>query len=169
MEGSHALTQDSHRVRQTAVAWIVVLLAFAGRPCRWNLLTKRDQFRVRHSPNRPIQFDIHTIAIAAAKTSFVDGLFQSAGFEEDTVVECHGSIHWLQCAGSCEGVWPVGDTEIEVEEAPEERYRSLEEITAEVKALEKQMREAAKALEFEKAAEIRDRVKALRAREFGLK
>jgi protein-arginine kinase activator protein McsA len=31
------------------------------------------------------------------------------------------------------------------------------------------MREAAKALEFEKAAEIRDRVKALRAREFGLK
>jgi len=57
----------------------------------------------------------------------------------------------------------------EVEEAPEERYRSLEDIAAEVRALEKQMREAAKALEFEKAAEIRDRVKALRAREFGLK
>jgi excinuclease ABC subunit B len=57
----------------------------------------------------------------------------------------------------------------EVEEEPAERYRSLEEIAAEVKALEKQMREAAKALEFEKAAEIRDRVKALRAREFGLK
>ena len=54
-------------------------------------------------------------------------------------------------------------------EEPEDRYRSLEEITAEVKALEKQMREAARALEFEKAAEIRDRVKALRAREFGLK
>jgi protein-arginine kinase activator protein McsA len=31
------------------------------------------------------------------------------------------------------------------------------------------MREAAKALEFEKAAGIRDRIKALRAREFGLK
>jgi excinuclease ABC subunit B len=57
----------------------------------------------------------------------------------------------------------------EVEEAPEERYRSLEDIAAEVKALEKQMRQAAKALEFEKAAEIRDRVKVLRAREFGLK
>ena len=57
----------------------------------------------------------------------------------------------------------------EVAETPEERYRSLEELEREVKALEKQMREAAKALEFEKAAEIRDRVKALRAREFGLK
>jgi excinuclease ABC subunit B len=57
----------------------------------------------------------------------------------------------------------------EVEEVPAERYRSLEDIAAEVKALEKQMRDAAKALEFEKAAEIRDQVKALRAREFGLK
>jgi excinuclease ABC subunit B len=57
----------------------------------------------------------------------------------------------------------------EVEEEPAERYRSLEDLAAEVRALEKQMREAAKALEFEKAAEIRDRVKALRAREFGLK
>jgi excinuclease ABC subunit B len=57
----------------------------------------------------------------------------------------------------------------EVEEEPEERYRSLEDIAAEVKALEKQMRQAAKALEFERAAQIRDRVKVLRAREFGLK
>ena len=38
-----------------------------------------------------------------------------------------------------------------------------------VKAVEKQMREAAKALEFEKAAELRDRLRRLRAREFGLK
>ena len=57
----------------------------------------------------------------------------------------------------------------EVEEEPADRYRSLEEITAEVRALEKQMREAAKALEFEKAAELRDRARGLRAREFGLK
>jgi excinuclease ABC subunit B len=56
-----------------------------------------------------------------------------------------------------------------VEEEPDARYRSLEELEAEIKALEKQMREAAKALEFEKAAELRDRRKKLRAREFGLK
>jgi excinuclease ABC subunit B len=57
----------------------------------------------------------------------------------------------------------------EVEEEPAERFRSLEDIAAEVRALEKQMREAAKALEFEKAAELRDRARALRTREFGLK
>ncbi len=57
----------------------------------------------------------------------------------------------------------------EVEEEPAARYRSLDEIEAEVKALEKQMREAAKALEFEHAAELRDRLKKLRAREFGLR
>src|SRR5512134_1665242 len=57
----------------------------------------------------------------------------------------------------------------DLEEEPAERYRSLDEIEAEVKVLEKQMREAAKALEFEKAAELRDRLKKLRAREFGLK
>jgi excinuclease ABC subunit B len=57
----------------------------------------------------------------------------------------------------------------EIEEEAEARYRSLEDLEAEVKVLEKQMREAAKALEFEKAAELRDRIRRLRAREFGLK
>jgi excinuclease ABC subunit B len=57
----------------------------------------------------------------------------------------------------------------EVAESPEERYRSLEDLEKEIKVLEKQMREAAKALEFEKAASIRDRIKSLRASEFGLK
>jgi excinuclease ABC subunit B len=57
----------------------------------------------------------------------------------------------------------------EVEEEPEARYRSLDDLEGEIKALEKQMREAAKALEFERAAELRDRIRRLRAREFGLK
>ena len=57
----------------------------------------------------------------------------------------------------------------EVGDPAEERYRTLEELHAEIKLLEKQMKEAAKALEFEKAAETRDRLKALRARELKLK
>jgi excinuclease ABC subunit B len=57
----------------------------------------------------------------------------------------------------------------EVAETPEERYRSLDELEKEIKVVEKQMREAAKALEFEKAAALRDRLKTLRASEFGLK
>jgi excinuclease ABC subunit B len=57
----------------------------------------------------------------------------------------------------------------EVAETPEERYRSLEDLNKEIKVLEKQMREAAKALEFEQAAQIRDRLKNLKSREFALK
>ncbi|MFN8091895.1 MAG: excinuclease ABC subunit UvrB [Vicinamibacteria bacterium] len=63
----------------------------------------------------------------------------------------------------------VAVPEVDEEKEAEARYRSLDDIEGEVKALEKQMREAAKALEFEKAAELRDRLKKLRAREFGLK
>jgi NAD-dependent SIR2 family protein deacetylase len=39
-------------------------------------------------------------------TSNVDGLFQKAGFDGKRVVECHGSIHRLQCVASCsERLW----------------------------------------------------------------
>jgi NAD-dependent SIR2 family protein deacetylase len=41
-------------------------------------------------------------------TSNVDGQFQSAGFAADRVVECHGSIHHLQCCTPCEpDIWPA--------------------------------------------------------------
>jgi excinuclease ABC subunit B len=51
----------------------------------------------------------------------------------------------------------------------EQHFERLEDWEAEVRSLEKQMKDAAKALEFEKAAELRDRVKALKTREFGLR
>lgn len=38
---------------------------------------------------------------ASVFTSNVDGQFQRAGFGPDRVVECHGSIHHLQCVRSC--------------------------------------------------------------------
>jgi excinuclease ABC subunit B len=57
----------------------------------------------------------------------------------------------------------------EIEPEPEEQaYLTPDQIDKEVRKLDKQMKEAAKALEFEKAAELRDRIKKLRAREFGL-
>lgn len=34
-------------------------------------------------------------------TSNVDGHFQKAGFSESRVIECHGSIHHLQCLAPC--------------------------------------------------------------------
>ena len=39
-------------------------------------------------------------------TSNVDGHFQRAGFAEDQVYECHGSIHHLQCLDGCSAdIW----------------------------------------------------------------
>ncbi|MCL4818390.1 MAG: excinuclease ABC subunit UvrB [Vicinamibacteria bacterium] len=49
-----------------------------------------------------------------------------------------------------------------------DRFRTTDDLEREIKALEKQMREAAKNLEFEKAAELRDHIKALRERSFSL-
>ena len=37
-------------------------------------------------------------------TSNVDGQFQKAGFADDRIVEIHGSIHFVQCAGGCSGI-----------------------------------------------------------------
>jgi NAD-dependent SIR2 family protein deacetylase len=48
-------------------------------------------------------------------TSNVDGQFQQAGFDPDRVLECHGSIHHLQCARPCRGeIWPADDVTVTV-------------------------------------------------------
>ena len=50
-------------------------------------------------------------------TSNVDGQFQKAGFDEDQVIECHGSIHHLQCSGSCSNsIWSARGIEVTVDE-----------------------------------------------------
>jgi len=49
-------------------------------------------------------------------TSNVDGHFQRSGFKEDRIVECHGSIHYLQCVKDNEQIWSVPeDFNIEVD------------------------------------------------------
>jgi NAD-dependent SIR2 family protein deacetylase len=41
-------------------------------------------------------------------TSNVDGQFQKAGFAENRIDECHGSIHYLQCLEGCsDNIWPA--------------------------------------------------------------
>lgn len=45
-------------------------------------------------------------------TSNVDGQFQRAGFDDGRIVECHGSIHHLQCTRPCGGaIWPADAVE----------------------------------------------------------
>jgi NAD-dependent SIR2 family protein deacetylase len=49
-------------------------------------------------------------------TSNVDGHFQKAGFDPERIVECHGSIHWLQCSVPCSDViWPADGTEVVID------------------------------------------------------
>ena len=49
-------------------------------------------------------------------TSNVDGQFQKAGFKDKDIMECHGTIHKLQCIDNCKGkLWSAEDTIIEIE------------------------------------------------------
>lgn len=49
-------------------------------------------------------------------TSNVDGQFQKSGFADDRIVECHGSIHHLQCTHACnDDIRPVGDLQVEID------------------------------------------------------
>lgn len=51
-------------------------------------------------------------------TSNVDGQFQAAGYADDQVFECHGSIHALQCLEPCsDAIWPAAGFEPVVDEA----------------------------------------------------
>ena len=49
-------------------------------------------------------------------TSNVDGQFTKAGYPEDRILECHGSIHFLQCLNNCRGtLWPADSMTPEVD------------------------------------------------------
>lgn len=51
-------------------------------------------------------------------TSNVDCHFQSAGFDTDRIVECHGSFSHLQCREPCsQTLWPSSDTSVSIEES----------------------------------------------------
>jgi NAD-dependent SIR2 family protein deacetylase len=49
-------------------------------------------------------------------TSNVDGAFQKAGFDPQRVVECHGSIHHVQCTKGCGvGIMDANDVHVKVD------------------------------------------------------
>lgn len=50
-------------------------------------------------------------------TSNVDGQFQKAGFDEDGILEVHGSIHHLQCTSPCSNAIWENREELEVDPA----------------------------------------------------
>jgi NAD-dependent SIR2 family protein deacetylase len=51
-------------------------------------------------------------------TSNIDGQFQKAGYPQDHVLECHGSIHFLQCVNLCsKAIWSAQDLHVAVDDA----------------------------------------------------
>jgi NAD-dependent SIR2 family protein deacetylase len=61
-----------------------------------------------------------------AFTSNVDGQFQKAGYEEERLEECHGSIHHLQCTYPCAGaIWDAGEVTVQVDA---ETFRAREPL-----------------------------------------
>ncbi len=48
-------------------------------------------------------------------TSNVDGQFQKAGFAEDKIEECHGTIHHFQCVACNRGVYSAKEEEVAVD------------------------------------------------------
>jgi NAD-dependent SIR2 family protein deacetylase len=49
-------------------------------------------------------------------TSNVDGQFQRAGFDDERIVECHGSLLHRQCVRPCgDDVWAAGDETVDVD------------------------------------------------------
>lgn len=49
-------------------------------------------------------------------TSNVDGHFQRACFPDQRILECHGSIHWMQCLALCGiGIYPAPDETVDVD------------------------------------------------------
>jgi NAD-dependent SIR2 family protein deacetylase len=59
-------------------------------------------------------------------TSNVDGHFQKAGFAADRIIECHGSMEFLQCNEPCgSGVWSSKDTHVDVDA---ETIRAVSEL-----------------------------------------
>ena len=50
-------------------------------------------------------------------TSNVDGQFQKAGFSDERIMECHGSIHHMQCSQNCtESIWTATGVDVEIDE-----------------------------------------------------
>ena len=48
-------------------------------------------------------------------TSNVDGQFQKAGFPEEKVYECHGSIHHFQCTKCSQPIYSAKDEKVEID------------------------------------------------------
>jgi NAD-dependent SIR2 family protein deacetylase len=96
--------------------------AFSERPLQaWGFYGHRMNL-YRLTPPHQGFFWLRLIGESLAKkyfvyTSNVDGQFQKAGFAGDRIVECHGSIHFLQCCTPCcVKTWSADSLDLQINE-----------------------------------------------------
>jgi NAD-dependent SIR2 family protein deacetylase len=59
-------------------------------------------------------------------TSNVDGQFQKAGFGDESIEECHGSINFIQCAmPCCESIWTADGISVSIDNG---RFRAIDPL-----------------------------------------
>jgi len=59
-------------------------------------------------------------------TSNVDGQFQTAGYDDSRIEECHGSIHHFQCVQPCsDDIWDASDIKVSIDEGVFEALEPL--------------------------------------------
>jgi NAD-dependent SIR2 family protein deacetylase len=103
----HAIASPKSFARDPRLAW-----GFYGhRLALYRATAPHDGFRMLR------EWGARTLHGCGVFTSNVDGQFQYAGFEAARILECHGSIHHLQCSRPCcAEIWPADSFEPEVDE-----------------------------------------------------
>ena len=91
--------------------------------CAWGFFGHRYYLYKKTTPHQGfhiLQKWMRNIEDYFIFTSNVDGHFQKSGFPEEKVVECHGSINFLQCVDArfSPEIWPVpADFALKVDES----------------------------------------------------
>ena len=74
---------------------------FGHRYNLYNTTTPHDGFKILREWGETMDLGYFVF------TSNVDGQFQKSGISGDRIVECHGSIHYLQCCDQSDQIWPM--------------------------------------------------------------
>lgn len=87
----------------------------ADPPVAWGFYGHRQSLYRDTSPHKGFEMLRDFGDILPGKsfvfTSNVDGQFAKAGFKEDRIVECHGTIHHLQCSIPCNSsIWKAEES-----------------------------------------------------------
>jgi NAD-dependent SIR2 family protein deacetylase len=87
----------------------------------WGFYGHRYQMYQRTQPHNGFQLLHHWVERKRGGyfvfTSNVDGHFQKSGYAPGRLIECHGSINYLQCVRECTNViWEAGELELVIDE-----------------------------------------------------